>query len=103
MARAPSSRGSRAVGAVGFEPTTFRPPAECATRLRHAPHVRTAFSLAALSGRRGSNPCRELGRLQCYRYTTPAWTRPIIGGARRRSAAAEAEIGSVDAAIRMWM
>jgi hypothetical protein len=27
----------RTVGAVGFEPTTFRPPAECATRLRHAP------------------------------------------------------------------
>jgi hypothetical protein len=26
-----------AVGATGFEPATFRPPAECATRLRHAP------------------------------------------------------------------
>src|SRR5439155_18317260 len=25
------------VGATGFEPATFRPPAECATRLRHAP------------------------------------------------------------------
>src|SRR3954470_19114722 len=25
------------VGATGFEPATFRPPAGCATRLRHAP------------------------------------------------------------------
>src|SRR3954447_23050014 len=25
------------IGATGFEPATFRPPAECATRLRHAP------------------------------------------------------------------
>jgi hypothetical protein len=35
------------VGAVGFEPTTFRPPAECATRLRHAPWKRaTGFEPA---------------------------------------------------------
>ena len=25
------------VGAAGLEPATFRPPAGCATRLRHAP------------------------------------------------------------------
>lgn len=25
------------IGATGFEPATFRPPVECATRLRHAP------------------------------------------------------------------
>ena len=29
--------GLRLVGATGFEPATFRPPAECATKLRHAP------------------------------------------------------------------
>ena len=29
--------GQHLVGATGFEPATFRPPAECATRLRHAP------------------------------------------------------------------
>ena len=34
------------VGATGFEPATFRPPAGCATRLRHAPK----------SGWRESNP-----------------------------------------------
>ena len=28
------------IGATGFEPATFRPPAECATRLRHAPRSR---------------------------------------------------------------
>ena len=27
------------IGATGFEPATARPPAECATRLRHAPWV----------------------------------------------------------------
>jgi hypothetical protein len=34
------------IGATGFEPATFRPPAECATRLRHAPgdHARYAIS-----------------------------------------------------------
>src|SRR5512133_2722454 len=30
-------RGSRQVGAAGFEPATFRPQTERATRLRHAP------------------------------------------------------------------
>ena len=34
----PASRaGFRGIGATGFEPATARPPAECATRLRHAP------------------------------------------------------------------
>jgi hypothetical protein len=28
------------IGATGFEPATFRPPAGCATRLRHAPCVK---------------------------------------------------------------
>jgi hypothetical protein len=32
-----SGAGFRLVGATGFEPATFRPPAGCATRLRHAP------------------------------------------------------------------
>jgi hypothetical protein len=45
------------VGATGFEPATFRPPAERATRLRHAPKS---------SGRPESNRRRELGRLLCY-------------------------------------
>jgi hypothetical protein len=34
------------VGATGFEPATFRPPAECATRLRHAPERTTGFEPA---------------------------------------------------------
>ena len=32
-----SQAGFRIVGATGFEPATFRPPAERATKLRHAP------------------------------------------------------------------
>ena len=28
---------SNLVGVIGFEPTTARPPVECATRLRHTP------------------------------------------------------------------
>ena len=34
------------VGAIGFEPTTPRPPGECATGLRHAPTL-AACSQAA--------------------------------------------------------
>jgi hypothetical protein len=49
--------GFRRIGATGFEPATFRPPAERATRLRHAPKS---------SGRPESNRRRELGRLLCY-------------------------------------
>jgi hypothetical protein len=41
--------GPQRVGAVGFEPTTFRPPAECATRLRHAPGVRASLRLRKCS------------------------------------------------------
>ncbi len=35
--RNPASEAVPSVGATGFEPATARPPAECATRLRHAP------------------------------------------------------------------
>src|SRR5207302_9925405 len=49
---------ARLIGAVGFEPTTFRPPAGCATRLRHAPwptdsrpeRGRESFSRERVSG-----------------------------------------------------
>jgi hypothetical protein len=50
-ARFPS--GFRVVGAARFELATFRPPAERATKLRHAPYVPAA---RAGSGRRESNP-----------------------------------------------
>ena len=36
-ARGTGGASKPAIGATGFEPATFRPPAECATRLRHAP------------------------------------------------------------------
>jgi hypothetical protein len=53
------------IGATGFEPATFRPPAECATRLRHAPRV-LSRPILRRSGRPDLNRRWELGRLQCY-------------------------------------
>src|SRR3954468_16446147 len=40
------------IGATGFEPATARPPAECATRLRHAPRAgdRTRTGTKSLEG-----------------------------------------------------
>src|SRR5215203_4007704 len=40
------SSGRRIVGATGFAPATARPPAECATRLRHAPKRATGIEPA---------------------------------------------------------
>ncbi len=46
------------IGAAGFEPATFRPPAERATKLRHAPGTASlrGSRRAKESGRRDSNP-----------------------------------------------
>ena len=60
-------QGFPLVGETGFEPATARPPAGCATRLRHSPW------LFLQSGRRESNPPYELGRLGCSHNTSPAW------------------------------
>jgi hypothetical protein len=35
--KAPQTRGFHLIGETGFEPATARPPAGCATRLRHSP------------------------------------------------------------------
>jgi hypothetical protein len=40
MPKPASKAGFGGIGATGFEPATFRPPAECATRLRHASRCR---------------------------------------------------------------
>src|SRR4051794_31694384 len=37
---------NRQVGETGFEPATARPPAECATRLRHSPWGLASYELA---------------------------------------------------------
>ena len=43
------------IGETGFEPATARPPAECATRLRHSPWLIPILTDSGkLSGRRGS-------------------------------------------------
>src|SRR3954464_12543747 len=38
--KAPLLQGFRDIGETGFEPAAARPPAGCATRLRHSPYVR---------------------------------------------------------------
>ena len=52
----PSAPPPAPIGATGFEPATARPPAECATRLRHAPLIRQGYPRVRPSGRRESNP-----------------------------------------------
>src|SRR3954447_20287053 len=69
--RAPVLSGLSRVGETGFEPATARPPAGCATRLRHSPCV-------LQSGRRESNPPYELGRLGCSHNTSPAKLGEIL-------------------------
>ena len=64
--------GRRRVGARGFEPPTARPPAGCATRLRHAPKD---ASIPA-------EPLRPRGRLTgCDRCARPA--APLCAPCRR--------------------
>src|SRR3954462_159930 len=70
--RAPVSSGLSRVGETGFEPATARPPAGCATRLRHSPWC------FLQSGRRESNPPYELGRLGCNHNTSPAKLGAIL-------------------------
>src|SRR5215211_269497 len=68
--RKPASKaGFRLVGAARFELATFRPPAERATKLRHAPGTASLreLSSAGSSGRPVSNRLLELGRLACNR------------------------------------
>src|SRR3954447_12215990 len=69
--RAPVLSGLSRVGETGFEPATARPPAGCATRLRHSPCV-------LQSGRRESNPPYELGRLGRSHNTSPAKLAAIL-------------------------
>src|SRR5207245_7532309 len=64
IAKEPENSGSLLIGETGFEPATARPPAGCATRLRHSPWQ--------ASGRRELNPFLELGRLPCNQNTSPA-------------------------------
>jgi Resolvase, N terminal domain len=55
------------VGATGFEPATFRPPAECATRLRHAPEATESSPACG----RSNHEAREPGRRDMGLASTP--------------------------------
>jgi hypothetical protein len=78
------------IGATGFEPATFRPPAERATKLRHAPRS---------SGRPESNRRRELGRLLCYQLHHGRLAPGIIGPSAVPQPTLEAESRGVMPAI----
>ena len=55
--------GSRKVGAAGFEPATFRPQTERATRLRHAPtDGKYGGAARGTSNKRWRSACRAQGR-----------------------------------------
>src|SRR5919109_5056807 len=60
------------IGATGFEPATFRPPAECATRLRHAPRGSARLRGTAISAH--PTPKRATG----IEPATGAWKAPVL-------------------------
>ena len=65
----------RGVGTAGFEPATTRPPAECATRLRHVP-TRLIYGL------------NNIRRTPCYHRG--AWrARPLTSGPTLRASSPE--------------
>lgn len=72
------------VGAAGFEPATFRPPAERATKLRHAPVPRV---YAKFPSERAANMCSIMAAedrfRKCYRCRE---LKPIEDFAWRRKA-----------------
>src|ERR687893_2089822 len=77
-----SISGSRKVGTAGFEPATTRPPAECATRLRHVPtqHAsRRAYHTK-------ETPCYHAGSTWRARHPTSGPT-PRAYSLRERSSA----------------
>ena len=47
------------IGETGFEPATARPPAECATRLRHSPWLFAILTHRPRDGERGGNTGRS--------------------------------------------
>ena len=81
------------VGATGFEPATFRPPAGCATRLRHAPwpgqcyrgsaaryEERATGIEPALEAWKASVQPQHFARKLCKAYLSPG--RRACGGPR---------------------
>jgi hypothetical protein len=70
------------IGAVGFEPTTFRPPAECATRLRHAPSWTRMMPHPVPKRPTGIEPAIGAWKAPVLPTTPRPLARPIIGLAR---------------------
>jgi hypothetical protein len=81
------------VGATGFEPATFRPPAGCATRLRHAPlsarvygrSVRHVWEHVFVTGAGGGfrcSRCREIKAVTEFTMRGSSGGRPDVGAKR---------------------
>src|SRR4051794_37912104 len=69
--RAPMESGLSLVGETGFEPATARPPAGCATRLRHSPLCDRAGDgnrtrPTSLEGSGAATTLRPPSRRPCY-------------------------------------
>src|SRR5579884_2062324 len=86
--KTPPERGFPLVGETGFEPATARPPAGCATRLRHSPWC---------SDDNRPPGCGGAGRAACQR---PAAEAP--GGVRRRAASGAKRATGIEPALEAW-
>jgi hypothetical protein len=80
-ARTRFQAGSRLIGATGFEPATFRPPAGCATRLRHAPMYVPAGLGTAGERATGLEPAPGAWKAPVQPLHHARGRRPIIGAA----------------------
>jgi hypothetical protein len=98
VAAGPTQSPKIRIGETGFEPATARPPAGCATRLRHSPwllHAEPSVEPAP-SGRRELNPPLKLGRLPCNHNTSPAGSVDDTGPRRFEQAIAPAPPSASD-------
>src|SRR5437588_5981599 len=92
------SRGFPLVGETGFEPATARPPAGCATRLRHSPWSASFYGGRRATGgsrcvrRRRSWPARE--RATGIEPALEAWKASVQPQHFARGAATVARAGS---------
>ena len=87
----PATAGGEAtwktIGARGFEPPTARPPAGCATRLRHAPRARTLPQAPPCRGAR-----RRLGSAADGQGPDPRAPRPTTSPQWYQDVVAKAEL-----------
>src|SRR5689334_24425307 len=100
QAKTPPERGFPPIGETGFEPATARPPAGCATRLRHSPwHPERATGIEpALEAWKASVQPQHFARKRDQGYLRSAAPCGAAGRAQaRRSSVGTAPASSVSA------